>query len=75
MSDVTVWNLSPEKAAAIMASSLIRVCVTNWMASNRILGEVGTELSGKLLVQFTTGSPQEARASASQSITREVIQC
>jgi 3-hydroxyisobutyrate dehydrogenase-like beta-hydroxyacid dehydrogenase len=74
---VTVWNRSPEKAAslvekgaalapsaaaAITASSIIIVCVTNYEAANRILGEVGTDLSGKLLVQFTTGSPQDARA-------------
>ena len=75
---VTVWNRSPEKAAslvekgaalapsaaaAITASPIIIVCVTSYAAANRILGEVGTDLSGKLLVQFTTGSPQEARAS------------
>jgi len=75
---VTVWNRSPEKAAplvatgavlapsaaaAITASRLSIVCVTNYVAANRILGEVTTELPGKLLVQFTTGSPQDARAS------------
>jgi 3-hydroxyisobutyrate dehydrogenase-like beta-hydroxyacid dehydrogenase len=75
---VTVWNRSPEKAAslvekgavlapsaaaAITASLVIIVCVTNYAAANRILGEVVTDLPGKLLVQFTTGSPQEARAS------------
>jgi 3-hydroxyisobutyrate dehydrogenase-like beta-hydroxyacid dehydrogenase len=37
--------------------------VTNYAVANRILGQVGTDLSGKLLVQFTTGSPQDARAS------------
>jgi 3-hydroxyisobutyrate dehydrogenase-like beta-hydroxyacid dehydrogenase len=75
---VTVWNRSPEKAAplvdkgavlapslsaAIMDSPIIMVCVTNYAAANQILGEVATHLSGKLLVQFTTGSPQDARAS------------
>jgi 3-hydroxyisobutyrate dehydrogenase-like beta-hydroxyacid dehydrogenase len=75
---VTVWNRSPEKAApllemgaalapsaaaAVIASPLILVCVTNYAASNRILDEVAADLAGKLLVQFTTGSPQEARAS------------
>ncbi|MGE5462196.1 MAG: NAD(P)-dependent oxidoreductase [Syntrophothermus sp.] len=75
---VTAWNRSPEKAAplvdqgavlapsvaaALTASPSIFVCVTNYAASNHILGEVATELSGKLLVQFTTGSPQDARAS------------
>jgi 3-hydroxyisobutyrate dehydrogenase-like beta-hydroxyacid dehydrogenase len=75
---VTVWNRSPEKAAslvdkgailapsvaaAVTASPIIFVCVTNYAAANHILGEVATELSGRLLVQFTTGSPQDARAS------------
>ena len=75
---VTVWNRSPEKAAflvekgavlatsttaAVGASPIILVCVTNYAAANQILGEVTTDLAGKLLVQFTTGSPQEARAS------------
>ena len=75
---VTVWNRSPEKAirlvdqgavlapslsAAITASPIILVCVTNYAASDHILGEAGADLRGKLLVQFTTGSPQEARAS------------
>jgi len=75
---VTVWNRSPEKAvplvdkgavlapspsAAITDSPIIMVCVTNYAAANHILDEVATHLSGKLLVHFTTGSPQDARAS------------
>jgi 3-hydroxyisobutyrate dehydrogenase-like beta-hydroxyacid dehydrogenase len=73
---VTVWNrtpakavplvqmgavLAPSAAAAIEASPIIMVCVTNYAASNQILGEVATNLAGKLLVQFTTGTPQHAR--------------
>ena len=75
---VTAWNRSPQKAAplvdngavlapsvaaALTASPVIFVCVTNYAAANHILSEAATELSGKLLVQFTTGSPQDARAS------------
>lgn len=75
---VTVWNRSPEKAASLMekgavfapnamtavtASPIIFICVTNYAAANRILDEAAANLSGKLLVQFTTGSPQDARAS------------
>ena len=75
---VTVWNRSPEKAAALVekgaalalspdaafsASPIILVCVTNYVAANRILEEGAASLPGKLLVQFTTGSPQNARAS------------
>ena len=75
---VTVWNRSPEKAvplvekgavlassltAALTASPVILICVTNYAAAKHIFGEVETDLSGKLFVQFTTGSPKEARAS------------
>ena len=75
---VTVWNRSPEKApplvdlgatlassaaAAIESSPIILVCVTNYTAADHILNQVATHLSGKLLVHFTTGSPQDARAS------------
>ncbi len=75
---VSVWNRSPEKAAplvnqgavltpglsaAITDSPIIMVCVTNYAAANQILNEVAANLSGKLLVQFTTGSPQDARIS------------
>jgi 3-hydroxyisobutyrate dehydrogenase-like beta-hydroxyacid dehydrogenase len=75
---VTAWNrssqkaaplvdkgavLAPSVAAALTASPIIFVCVTNYAAADHILSEFATELSGKLLVQFTTGSPQEARAS------------
>jgi 3-hydroxyisobutyrate dehydrogenase-like beta-hydroxyacid dehydrogenase len=74
---VTLWNRSPEKAvplvdkgavlapspsAAIMDSPIIMLCVTNYAAANHILDEVAANLSEKLLVQFTTGSPQDARA-------------
>lgn len=75
---VTVWNrslkkaaplvdkgavLAPSPSAAITDSPIIIVCVTNYAAANQILGDVETHLSGKLLVHFTTGSPQDARAS------------
>jgi 3-hydroxyisobutyrate dehydrogenase-like beta-hydroxyacid dehydrogenase len=75
---VTVWNRSPKKAAplvdkgavlapsplaAITDSPIIMVCVTNYAAANHILDKVAANLPGKLLVQFTTGSPQDARIS------------
>jgi 3-hydroxyisobutyrate dehydrogenase-like beta-hydroxyacid dehydrogenase len=75
---VTVWNrslekalplvekgavLAPSAAEAVAASPIILTCVTNYAAANQILNEVATHLSGKLLVHFTTGSPQDARAS------------
>lgn len=75
---VTVWNRSPQKAvsladtgavlapsatAAISASPLILICVTNYAASNHILNEAAADISGRLLVQFTTGTPEDARLS------------
>jgi 3-hydroxyisobutyrate dehydrogenase-like beta-hydroxyacid dehydrogenase len=75
---VTVWNRSSEKAApvvdqgavlapspaaAVMASPIIMMCLTNYAAANQILDEVVANLPGKLLVQFTTGLPKDARAS------------
>jgi 3-hydroxyisobutyrate dehydrogenase-like beta-hydroxyacid dehydrogenase len=75
---VTVWNRSPEKAAplvaqgavlaptlsaAITSSPLVLVCVTNYTAANQILSESAAQLQGKLLIQFTTGTPQDARES------------
>src|SRR3970040_1998802 len=74
---VTVWNRSPQKAAslvekgavlapnpsaAITDSPIIMVCVTDYAAANQILDEVATDLPGKLLDLFTTGSPEVARA-------------
>lgn len=55
--------LAPHIGAALTASPIILICVTNYAAANYILGEVGTDLSGRVLVQFTTGSPQDARSS------------
>ena len=74
---VTVWNRSPEKAgplvtrgaklaldaaAAVEASPVILVCVTNYAASDRILSSAAARLPGKVLVELSTGSPQQARA-------------
>ncbi len=89
---VTVWNRSSEraaplvdlgavlarsKAAAIAASPIIMVCVTNYAAANHILEEVMTHLPGKVLIQFTTGSPQDARASEAWAHERgaEYLDC
>ena len=73
---VTVWNRSPEKATplvekgavlvpdvatAVAASPIIIICVTNYAAANQILSESGADFAGKLLVQLTTGIPQDAR--------------
>ena len=89
---VTVWNRSAEKAAplvekgavlapsveaAIEVSPLIIVCVTNYAASRQILAESGIGLSGKVLIQFTTGSPQDARTNEAwaQEHDAEYLDC
>lgn len=73
---VTVWNRSPEKAAslvekgavlasdaaaAIAASPVVVMCVTNHAAAREILVQNEDVFSGKLLVQLTSSTPQEAR--------------
>ena len=73
---VTIWNCSPEKAlslvekgallapnaaAAVTASPVVIMCVTDPGAAQQILGDREAVFSGKLLVQLTTSRPQEAR--------------
>ncbi|HEX6428166.1 MAG TPA: NAD(P)-binding domain-containing protein, partial [Niastella sp.] len=72
--EVTVWNRTKEKAqpfikqgaiytadvsAAIGASDIIIICVTNYGITKDILE--GLDLKGKVLVQLSTGTPQDAR--------------
>jgi 3-hydroxyisobutyrate dehydrogenase-like beta-hydroxyacid dehydrogenase len=74
---ITVWNRSPEKAAtlvekgaslapdaaaAVAASPIVVLCVTNFAAAKQILEQTKNIFLGKLLVQLTTSTPQEARA-------------
>jgi 3-hydroxyisobutyrate dehydrogenase-like beta-hydroxyacid dehydrogenase len=75
---VTVWNRSrqkveplardgaepaPDPAAAVKASPIVLVCVTDYQATNTILSspEVAQHLSNRVLVQLSAGTPQEAR--------------
>jgi 3-hydroxyisobutyrate dehydrogenase-like beta-hydroxyacid dehydrogenase len=75
---VTVWNRSPQKAAslvergavlapdaaaAVAASPVVVMCVTNPPAAQEIFRRTEIDFSGKLLVQLTTSTPQEARES------------
>lgn len=57
--------LAPTDAAAVGASPIVVVCVYDYKAANEILGtdEVASAVAGRVLVQLTTGSPQEARDS------------
>lgn len=74
---VTVWNRNKAKAttlaekgalvaenvkAAIEASPLVVICVSDYKAAAKIFAEVGKEvLHGRTLVQLSTGTPKEAR--------------
>ena len=55
--------LAQSAASAVGASPIVVVCVLDYKATNEILGtkEVASALAGRVLVQLTTGSPQEAR--------------
>jgi 3-hydroxyisobutyrate dehydrogenase-like beta-hydroxyacid dehydrogenase len=84
---VTVWNRSPEKAAmlvekgavlaadalaAVAASPVVIMCVTHYAAAQAILRECEANFSGKLLVQLSSGRPQEARAGESWAQQHQV---
>jgi 3-hydroxyisobutyrate dehydrogenase-like beta-hydroxyacid dehydrogenase len=50
---------------AVQASPIIMVCIDNYAATRNLLGtnNVARELSGRTLIQFSTGTPKEARDS------------
>ncbi|MDA0565512.1 NAD(P)-binding domain-containing protein [Streptomonospora sp. S1-112] len=73
----TVWNRSAGKArplvergarlaptawAAVEASPLVVACVLDYPALHSVLGPVAGALSGRSLVNLTTGSPEQANA-------------
>jgi len=79
-SDVTVWNRTQSKceplveegaravptvAEAIAESPVSVICISDYHATNDILGteDVRRELKGKVVVQLSSGTPQEARES------------
>ncbi len=57
--------LAPSAASAVDGSPIVVVCVHDYKVTNGILGttEVASALAGRVLVQLSTGSPQEARDS------------
>lgn len=76
--DLTIWNRNPAKlqpflstgataatdiAAAITASPVTVMCVSDYSASRSILNAPGTvaALKGRTLIQLSTGTPKEAR--------------
>ncbi|SDF73351.1 3-hydroxyisobutyrate dehydrogenase [Massilia sp. PDC64] len=76
---VHVWNRTPDKADrlaaagavvaarpadAVRAADVVVMCVHDYAAARQVLDAPGVDLAGKVLVQFTTGSPQEAQDAA-----------
>ncbi|GGX82771.1 NAD(P)-dependent oxidoreductase [Streptomyces hiroshimensis] len=78
--ETTVWNRSAGKgealaargaaraataAEAVGASPLVLACLSDYDAVHGVLGPLAEELRGRTLVNLTSGSPEQARASAS----------
>jgi 3-hydroxyisobutyrate dehydrogenase-like beta-hydroxyacid dehydrogenase len=71
----TVWNRSPEKSAAlaggavpagtireaIEASRLVVVCLLDHRSVHEVLDAAGDALAGRVLVNLTNGTPEQAR--------------
>lgn len=75
--DVTAWNRTPERAAAVVAggahlatdaasavvvSPIVVVCVLDYDASLDVLAGATDQFAGRVLIQLSTGTPHEARA-------------
>ncbi|MFI6084341.1 NAD(P)-dependent oxidoreductase [Streptomyces sp. NPDC051217] len=75
----TVWNRTPGKgdalvekgavragsvADAVAASDLVVVCVVDYESMHAILDPVGDALAGKVIVNLTSGIPEDAREAA-----------
>ncbi|MFC8688753.1 NAD(P)-dependent oxidoreductase [Brevibacillus porteri] len=75
----TVWNRSADRAKglvekgavlagsvaeAITASSLVVVCLSTYKVMQELLEPLQSELSGRVIVNLTTGTPEDARKTA-----------
>lgn len=65
--------LAPTAAAAIRASQAAVMCVYDYKAATAIFEtqDVAAAISGRLLVQLTTGSPQDARDGEAWAVRHE----
>ncbi|MER8423871.1 NAD(P)-binding domain-containing protein [Mesorhizobium sp. M1403] len=76
---VTVWNRTPGKAASLVAkgarevksaadataaSDVTVMCVLDYAASDSVIDDAASALSGRSLVNLTNGTPAQARATA-----------
>lgn len=81
----TVWNRTPSKsrplvaagavpaataAEAVAASPLVVLCVLDHEAVEEVLADVAEAITGKVLVNVTSGSPSQARATAQWAAER-----
>lgn len=76
--DLIVWNRSPERMqayrdrgiacaesidAVLERSTVILICIADYAATRELFGPAASrQLAGRTLVQFSTGTPEEARA-------------
>jgi 3-hydroxyisobutyrate dehydrogenase-like beta-hydroxyacid dehydrogenase len=65
---------APSAAVAIGASPVVLICVADYKASRGIFEteEVASRLAGQVLIQLTSGTPQEARVSEAWAWERNV---
>lgn len=76
---VTVWNRSPEKVKPLVvrgarlartvgdaaaASPVVLVCLSTYEVTSELLEPAAGMLEGRLLINLTTGTPQDARQTA-----------
>jgi 3-hydroxyisobutyrate dehydrogenase-like beta-hydroxyacid dehydrogenase len=81
----TVWNRSVEKAEpllargakhaaslhdAVAASPLVVVCLTDYTAARAVLDQLDASLDGRVVVNMTSGTSQEAQEAAEWAQTR-----
>ncbi len=81
----TVWNRTAAKSVplaeagarvattaqeAVLASPLVIICLLDSAASDEVLGSLGPEVAGKVVVNLTTCAPEHARANEAWALER-----
>lgn len=82
---VTVWNRTAEKAAsllqdgavfaadaaaAVKASPVVITCLNSYEITRSVLETAGANLRGRLLLELTTGTPQDARNAETWAVSQ-----
>lgn len=83
----TVWNRSPNKANGLVtkgavraatvaeaasASTVVVVCVLDYKAMHEIVNSLGDAQAGRVIVNLTSGTPEEAREAAAWAVARNI---